>query len=122
MKKYKLLIVDDNESILQMLEKFFERSNYEIRLAPQGYDAIKCINGGFSPDVILCDVVMPVLDGVGLANELVKMGSKAKIVFMSGNLGIHTIKELNQFTPHLLSKPFENMESLYKLIEQVMPS
>ncbi|MBU9743417.1 response regulator transcription factor [Lachnospiraceae bacterium ASD3451] len=65
---YKLLIVDDDTELLEMLKSFFEIKRYSVITAENGGDAlnkIKC-----NPDIILLDINMPKIDGLEVCRRI----------------------------------------------------
>ena len=67
--KWKLLVVDDDPMIVELLTLRLEALGYEVRSAYNGelaYDAVQ----SFQPHVILCDVVMPKVDGPTFCRRL----------------------------------------------------
>src|SRR3990172_8030231 len=67
----KLMIVDDEEQNLEWLQDLFEREGYEVMTAVNGIEALKKIELN-KPDLILSDVLMPIMDGFALCRELKK--------------------------------------------------
>lgn len=65
---YKLLIVDDEEEILQMLSNYFTLSEYEVMEASSAMDAMKLLSQ--NPDLILLDINMPGMDGLELCRQI----------------------------------------------------
>lgn len=83
---YKLFIVDDEYEIRNGLCKFFPWKEIGFELvgsAENGKQALEFLNKN-SVDVLLCDIIMPVMNGIELAQELYKTKSKVKIIFLSG--------------------------------------
>jgi two-component system, OmpR family, alkaline phosphatase synthesis response regulator PhoP len=60
---YKVLVVDDDESIVELLKYNLEKSDYEVRTALDGMKAIE-IARRFAPNLVLLDIMMPKMDGV----------------------------------------------------------
>jgi two-component system alkaline phosphatase synthesis response regulator PhoP len=60
---HKVLVVDDEEPILELLKYNLEKSGYEVRTAIDGMKAIE-IAKKFIPDLVLLDIMMPKMDGV----------------------------------------------------------
>lgn len=65
---YKLLIVDDEPDIRDMLSSYFRKCGYEVLLASEGEEAIRL--AGRHPDLILLDVGMPGMDGLEVCRSL----------------------------------------------------
>ncbi len=59
----KVLVVDDEEPILELLKYNLEKQGYEVRIAPNGHEAVE-IAKKFHPDLVLLDIMMPKMDGV----------------------------------------------------------
>ncbi|HYF66481.1 MAG TPA: response regulator transcription factor [Ohtaekwangia sp.] len=60
---HKVLVVDDEESIVELLKYNLEKSGYDVRTALDGIKAVE-IAKKFIPDVVLLDIMMPKMDGV----------------------------------------------------------
>jgi CheY-like chemotaxis protein len=63
-KPYKIMIVDDDKFLLNMYSIKFANNKFDVTLAGDGKVAIDKLKEGYEPDVILMDVVMPVMDGI----------------------------------------------------------
>jgi two-component system, OmpR family, alkaline phosphatase synthesis response regulator PhoP len=59
----KVLVVDDEEPILELLKYNLEKQGYEVRAASNGFEAVE-IAKKFHPDLVLLDIMMPKMDGV----------------------------------------------------------
>lgn len=70
--KHKILIVDDEEDIVDMLQYNLEKEGFEVRTAHNGLECIK-VASEFIPDLVLLDVMMPEMDGVEACVELRKI-------------------------------------------------
>lgn len=66
--KYKLLIVDDEEGILQLLKDYFDLEGYLVYCAKSGEEALAKME--VSPDLILLDINMPQMDGITLCKRI----------------------------------------------------
>jgi two-component system chemotaxis response regulator CheY len=65
-----VLIIDDSSSLRQMVEFTLKTAGYTVLQAEHGRDALDKIGAGLKPHLIVCDVNMPVLDGIGFVKEL----------------------------------------------------
>ena len=59
---YKVLVIDDSNSIRRSAEIFLKQGGHEVLLAEVGFDALAKVND-FRPNMIFCDILMPRLDG-----------------------------------------------------------
>jgi twitching motility two-component system response regulator PilG len=59
---YKVLVIDDSNTIRRSAEIFLKQGGHQIMLAEDGFDALSKIND-FEPQLIFCDILMPRLDG-----------------------------------------------------------
>jgi two-component system, OmpR family, alkaline phosphatase synthesis response regulator PhoP len=81
---HKVLVVDDEEPILELLKYNLEKDGYEVKTAADGMRAIE-IARKFIPDLVLLDIMMPKMDGVEtcrLIREIPEM-QKAFVVFLT---------------------------------------
>lgn len=87
-KKTKILIVDDDKFLLEMYSIKFSEYNFEVTSSLGSIDALEKIEGGYEPDIVLLDIVMPTMDGFELLERIKNSGliKGAKIVILS-NLG-----------------------------------
>ncbi|MDM8560328.1 PocR ligand-binding domain-containing protein [Candidatus Parabeggiatoa sp. HSG14] len=67
---FKVLIVDDEPVNLQVLHNYLSLQNYSIVQATSGHEALKFIDDGLIPDVILLDVMMPKMTGYEVTHKL----------------------------------------------------
>ena len=94
-----ILVVDDDETILELLKETLPALGYDADFALSGEQAIELLNTNVY-DLILSDVRMPEKNGIDVARAANEASPHIPILFMSGNP--HTIVESQSF----LSKPF----------------
>ena len=68
----KVLVVDDEEPILELLKYNLEKGGYEVKTASDGMKAIE-IAKRFIPDLVLLDIMMPKMDGVETCRQIKAM-------------------------------------------------
>jgi CheY-like chemotaxis protein len=66
----KILIVDDDNFLLDMYSLKFSKSNFNVTALPGPDAVLEKLRSGFSPDIMLLDIVMPVMDGFELMEKM----------------------------------------------------
>ncbi|MDD5068130.1 MAG: response regulator [Candidatus Pacebacteria bacterium] len=84
-KTYKLLIVDDDKFLLDMYCMKFKKGNFDVHGASSGADALTTLKGGFIPDILILDLVMPTMSGFQLLETVKKehIADKAVVVVLT---------------------------------------
>lgn len=87
-EKKKICIIDDDKFLLDMYAMKFSGKNFDIETNQNAAEALQKISGGYHPDIILLDLVMPGMDGFAFMEEMKKKNlmNGIKIVVFS-NLG-----------------------------------
>ena len=80
----KVLVVDDEEQVRQVVAEMLAEHGYDVESATTPEDAIRMVEGGLRPDVLVTDVVMPKLGGPELAARLVELHPDLRVVLISG--------------------------------------
>jgi len=99
-----ILVVDDESEIRRLARRALERQGYQVLDASNGREALALLDArGPSIDLVLTDVVMPVMDGTELMTEVRGRGSRLPFLFMSGYTGerLDTLAEVT-----VLPKPW----------------
>ena len=81
----KILIVDDDNFLLDMYSLKFSRSNFDVYTALGSELALEKLRQNFSPDIILLDIMMPVMDGFELLGKIREenLAQNAIVIFLS---------------------------------------
>ena len=84
-KKYRLLIIDDNEEILASLKSFLLKMDYDVVSASNGLDALKLIEAATDDfDLVITDLVMPNISGVAVTAIIKKQNQKMPVIAITG--------------------------------------
>ncbi|MCE9549089.1 response regulator [Candidatus Nomurabacteria bacterium] len=68
--KKKILIVDDDSFLLDMYAFKFSQNNFDVHTAGGSMQALEILKGGFNPDIILMDIIMPDKDGFEMLEDI----------------------------------------------------
>ena len=78
----KILLVDDEEAISENLSAFLERSGFQVSIATNGEQALKSIKK-ISPDIVIMDVLMPIMDGRQALRQLRKEENWTPVILLT---------------------------------------
>jgi DNA-binding response OmpR family regulator len=112
-RQSRILVVDDDHLLCDLLTDILAEAGYTVQCANDGESAWIEIQA-YSPDLVLSDITMPRLDGVGLARRLAKAGFRMPIILMSAKPQAGTA-ECDAF----VRKPFE-LTALLERIARVL--
>jgi CheY-like chemotaxis protein len=79
-----ILVVDDNHEILHIIKEYLEALQYQVHTVARGLDALEALRTG-SYDVLLSDIVMPDISGLGLIKVARKQNPEIIIIAMTGH-------------------------------------
>ncbi len=116
---FKVLVIDDSNTIRRSAEIFLKQGGHEIMLAEDGFDALAKIND-FEPQLIFCDILMPRLDGYQTC-AIIKRNEKfstVPVIMLSSKDGVFD-KARGRMTgaQDYLTKPFTK-DQLLKAVQQ----
>ena len=119
--KYKILVIDDEPEVVELLKHYLERCGYEVITAKDGSEGFEkaCSQ---KPDLILLDIIMPKIDGLTVLRQLRVEDSTCKlpIILLTAKSGIDDIFEAELYrTTDYIVKPFD-LNELLKLIKKYL--
>ncbi|MEK9628013.1 MAG: response regulator [Nitrospinota bacterium] len=115
MKKYSILLVDDEESILLVLKGYLEKEGYKTTIAESGNKAVEMIEKGYHFDLIFTDLVMDGIDGMGVLKEAKKAHPETIVMILTGYGSLDTAVEAMRLGAFdYLQKPCEKSELLMR--------
>lgn len=118
-KKWKVLVVDDEPSILMPLEFLMRKSGYQVYIARNGTEAIESVDREL-PQIIVLDIMMPDVDGYEVCRYIrshEKMEG-AKVIFLSAKTKEADIKKGYEAGADLyIPKPFSTRFLMEKIKE-----
>jgi DNA-binding response OmpR family regulator len=114
-RRTKLLLVDDEESILTMLKTFLELSGFFVATASDGLEALTKTTQ-VRPDLIVMDVLMPQLDGREALRQLRKRGDWTPVILLTQVTGApQRIMAIEEGADDYLDKPFDPQELVVRI-------
>ena len=113
----RILVVDDETSILETIQEILAAEGYSVELARNGAEALDRM-GQTRPDMVLLEVMMPVLDGFGMLDRLRADPEKGKVPVVLMSAG-HVPSERRQQVTQYLPKPFE-LEALLNAVSRAL--
>ncbi len=118
-QKKRVLVVDDEENIRQILKEYLNEFGYEVACAVNGQEALQIYkNGRF--DVILSDLVMRPMDGLELLVEIKKIDPDAIFIMITGYPSIESALEaVKRGARDYITKPF-NIDEIRLKMERVL--
>jgi two-component system response regulator (stage 0 sporulation protein F) len=103
----KLLVVDDESEICDVLGDFFEGKGYEVVKALTGIEAIERFKRE-RPDLVLLDIKMPVMDGVEVFKRLREIDPSVGVIMVTANEDVELARQLlEQGAFDYVAKPFD---------------
>jgi DNA-binding response OmpR family regulator len=103
----RVLIVDDEPDVLLLLRIELEAEGSETLLAADGETAIRRI-AEERPDIVLLDVMMPVVDGWGVLQRLAEQGSTTRVIVLSAKANDSDVAHALELGAHeYVTKPFD---------------
>ena len=123
----KILIIEDNQEIRENLEEYLELSDFEVAIAPHGQAGIEEVRRE-RPDLILCDIAMPKMDGYEVLQQIRAETANSRIpfIFISASAQKQEIEKGKKAgADAYLCKPFsvqQLMQIMTELLEEQVSS
>jgi DNA-binding response OmpR family regulator len=110
----RVLVVEDDDAIAQVLQRSLRMEGYEVRIAGDGVAALDEAHA-FLPDLVILDLGLPRLDGVEVAKTL-RESDDVPILVLTARDGVEArVEGLDAGADDYLVKPFERQELLARL-------
>ena len=116
-KTARVLVVEDDPGTQTLLRKQLTAKGFEVSIAGNGLDGLMKLEQAL-PDIIICDMNMPELDGVGFVRAIKAKNETRSIpvIFLTAsNDPRHMVDGINVGARFYLTKPFEMNELVWKI-------
>ena len=114
MENQKILIVDDDPNICELLRMYLNKDGFDTSIATDGEEAIDLVLR-YKPDLILLDIMMPRLDGWQVCREVRKTSEVPIIMLTAKGEVFDKILGLELGADDYISKPFDTKEVLARI-------
>lgn len=114
MSKEKILVVDDDVNICELLRLYIERDNYQVVIANDGEQAVELFNRE-QPDLVLLDIMLPKMDGWQVCKEIRKTSNRPIIMLTAKGELFDKILGLELGADDYIIKPFEAKEVIARI-------
>ena len=114
MSKEKILVVDDDVNICELLRLYIERDDYQVVIANDGEQAVELFNRE-QPDLVLLDIMLPKMDGWQVCKEIRKTSNRPIIMLTAKGELFDKILGLELGADDYIIKPFEAKEVIGRI-------
>ena len=111
----KVLIVEDDSNIAQLLQLYLDKEGFETQIAPDGGKGVELFQS-FQPDLVLLDIMLPVMDGWAVCRKIRESGSKTPVIMLTAKgETMDKVSGLEMGADDYIVKPFEMKEVLARI-------
>ena len=114
MAKPKILIIDDEQSILNLMAAYLQPEGYEVHVAANGTAGLQAARA-FNPDLIVLDIMLPGMDGVELLSRLRRESDVYVIMLTAKSDETDKIVGLSVGADDYVTKPFSPRELVARI-------
>src|SRR6266481_2098957 len=111
MSKRSILVVDDDRSVRSYLSDFLASCGYNVECAESGDQAVARLNAGYTPSLMILDIVMPGINGIAVLESVKKINPSIPVIILSAAGQTKTVVDaMKMGAADFLVKPFEEQE------------
>ena len=110
----KVLIVEDDTNIAELLHLYLEKEGYETAVAPDGGKGVELFRS-FQPDLVLLDIMLPVMDGWAVCKKIREESKTPIIMLTAKGETMDKVSGLEMGADDYIVKPFEMKEVLARI-------
>ena len=114
MSKVKILVIDDEEAIINLVTSYLRPEGYEIYTAADGVSGLQVFRA-FNPDLILLDIMLPGMDGIELLSQIRRESDTYVIMLTAKSEEIDKIVGLSIGADDYVTKPFSPRELVARI-------
>lgn len=110
----KILVVDDDTNICELLRLYMEKDGYSVSIANDGETAVKAFSE-VQPDIVLLDIMLPKMDGWHVCREIRKTSDKPIIMVTAKGETFDKVLGLELGADDYVVKPFDTKEIMARI-------
>ena len=110
----KILVVDDDKNICELLRLYMEQEGYTVLIANDGETAVSSFSD-FNPDIIILDIMLPRMDGWQVCREIRKVSNTPIIMITAKGETFDKVLGLELGADDYIVKPFETKEVMARI-------
>jgi DNA-binding response OmpR family regulator len=111
----RILVVEDNRSITKFVELELKHRDFGVRCAYDGQEALEQLEK-FRPELLVLDIMLPRLDGVGALNRIRQRGNRVPVIMLTArDSTLDKIHSLDHGADDYLTKPFDIEELVARI-------
>ncbi|MGI6248026.1 MAG: response regulator transcription factor [Acutalibacteraceae bacterium] len=114
MANEKVLVVDDDLNICELLRLYLEKEQFRVFVAHDGQTALEVFKNN-NPDIVLLDIMLPVLDGWQVCREIRKISNKPIIMLTAKGETFDKVLGLELGADDYIVKPFDTKEVVARI-------
>ena len=114
MQKVKILIVDDEKNIREVIREYASLDGYEVMEADSGVKALELLNNN-KFDLMILDIMMPIMDGFTLLNSIPKEKKIPTIILSARDDEVDKLEGFDRGIDDYLCKPFSPRELMARV-------
>lgn len=121
MSKKRILVVDDEQISRDGVAEVLADEGYEIAIASDGHEAVTLL-ASFQPDLVLTDLQMPGLNGVGVLRHVKHVAPSTPVIIFTSHVLIDAQREAERLgVEDFLNKPLDFEEMLRRVAQALTP-
>ncbi len=115
----RVLVVDDEASVVDLFRDFFASQDYELSVAMSGEEAVRMLTAA-RPEVVLTDINLPGMSGLEVMREARRVDPDASVIVVTGHASASSaIDALRQGAYDYITKPFD-LDEVHQLVERAI--
>ncbi|MBD3378919.1 MAG: response regulator [Candidatus Omnitrophica bacterium] len=122
MKKHKILIIDDEEQILDVMGTYLSRKGFDVEQARAAEEGLEILGREKGIDLVILDEKMPGMSGTEFIKTLREEEKGLPVIVLTGSVGLSTLEHVRKhYSKHVLYKPIR-LSELTSLAKRIISS